>query len=125
MPYRGPNPTRMLNQSRDPFQHAGQTATLRSFVSAWTGNPALGLGGGSGYLSRTITALFREAALIQAETPSIGGLIASNAVQMTTRERVTRNDAIVWRGVVHRLESDPVREHIFGAWVAQIKRVEP
>jgi hypothetical protein len=123
--YRGFNPTRAFNQTRDIFQGAGQTATLKTFVSAWTGNPALGLGGGSGYQSRTITALFREAALIQAENPTVGGLVASNMVQMTTKERVTRNDQIVWRGVVHRLDSDPVREGIWGAWVAQIKRVEP
>lgn len=125
MPYRGFNPTRAFNQTRDIFANAGQTATLKTFVSAWTGNAGLGLGGGSGYQSRTITAMFREAALIQAETPSIGGLIASNTVQMTTRERVTRNDQIIWRGIVHRLESDPVREGVPGAWVAQIKRSEP
>ncbi|HLU09912.1 MAG TPA: hypothetical protein VK003_09620 [Oceanobacillus sp.] len=123
--YRGFNPTRALNQTRDIFQGAGQTATLKIFVSAWTGNAALGLGGGSGYQSRVITALFKDAALIQAENPSVGGLVASNMVQMTTKERVTRSDQIVWRGIVHRLDSDPVKEPIFGAWVSLIKRSEP
>ena len=124
MPYRGPNTTRMLNQSRDQFQHAGQTATLRIFVSGWTGTPALGLGGGSGYQNRTITALFREQ-LIQAEMQGAGGLVAAAQIKMTCREKVTRNDQIVWNGIDYRVDSDPVFERIFGAYVSEIKRSEP
>lgn len=125
MPYRGFDPSRAHHQTRNVFQYAGQTATLRTFVSGWTGNAALGLGGGSAYQSRTITALFRENALVQGETQGLGGLIAMAKIQMTTREKVTRNDQLEWRGVDYRIESDPIREPIHGAWVSEIKRVEP
>lgn len=124
MPYRGPNPLRMFRQSVDIFQHDGQTATWKSFLGSSTGNPALGLGGSAIYRTQTITALFAPLPK-EGESQSIGGLIAGAEFAVTTREKVQRNDMLVFRGVSYRIESDPMPEKLSNSWVSYVKRATP
>ena len=58
MAYRNPNRTRIGRQSDTIFQYGGQTATLRSYISASAGVSVAGFGSTLYYRERTITALF-------------------------------------------------------------------
>lgn len=123
MAYRNPDRTRIGQQSDTIFQHAGQTATWRAFVSASAGVGVAGFGSTPYYRERTITALF--APLPQnPETQTPAGMLAADQFQVTTREPLTRRDELRWRGVTYRIESDPSPATINGYWVALVKRGE-
>jgi hypothetical protein len=125
MPYRNPDLTRMSLQAANVFQYAGQTATWHQFLTATTGNPIVGIGGSAQYRHQTISALFTSGVLRQGEMQSPGGLIAGVAFQVTTREKLSRNDTLTWRGTEYQVESDPVPSRFANFWVAQLKRAQP
>lgn len=123
MAYRNPNRTRIGQQSDTIFQYGGQTATLRSYISASAGVSVAGFGSTLYYRERTITALFAPLpANPEAQTPA--GMLAADQFQVTTREPIGRRDELRWRGNVYRIESDPSPATLNGFWVALVKRGE-
>lgn len=122
MPYRNPNQPRIQTQAATVFQYAGQTATWRQYVSASTGIMSV-MGGGVvvSYREQAITALFAPLPP-NPEMQSPAGMIAADQFQVTTRERIGRQDELVWRGSTYRLESDPSPATLPGYFVALVKR---
>lgn len=124
--FRGPNRNRINNQRGVIFRDAGQTATLRTFVSATVGDSFAGFGDTLSYNDRVITAMF--GAFVLPGVPEVqqpGGMIANNMMTVTTRERVDRDDILLWQGETWRIESDPVKSVMDGNWQFQIKRSSP
>lgn len=121
MPYRNPDQARIQAQAATIFQYAGQTALWRQYVSASAGVSVVGMGTTLYYREQPITALFAPLpANPEDQTPA--GMIASDMFQVTTTQRVGRQDQLVWRGDVYRLESDPTPAPLPGMWVSQVKR---
>lgn len=123
MPYRNPDRTRIGQQSDTIFQHAGQTATWRAYVSASAGVSVAGFGSTPYYREQTITGLFAPLpSNPEVQTPA--GMIAADMLQVTTRERLSRRDELRWRGAAYRIESDPSPATLNGFWVSLVKRGE-
>lgn len=122
--YSRPDKHRMNNQAERIYQFAGSTATWRAYVSASAGVPEAGIGDTFYYRQQTITGQFG----VMLNLPKIGenvaapGLIAAGQFQMVTRERVGRQDEIIYNSATYRVESDPVPAQLVGWWVTQIKR---
>lgn len=123
MPYRNPDRTRIGQQSDTIFQHAGQTATWRAYVSASAGVGVAGMGSTPYYREQAITALFAPLpANPEMQTPA--GMLVADQFQVTTREPMDRRDQLRWRGSTYRIESDPTPATINGFWVSLVKRGE-
>lgn len=121
MSYRGPQPGRiMAGQREDIFRHAGQTATWMQYISASADNPALGLGDAPQYREQLITALLGKVENGEMQTPA--GMIAAGQILCVTRERIDRDDALVWRGETYRVESDPAPGRIAQTWITILQR---
>lgn len=125
MPYRGGWFTqRRQRQRNDVFLYAGQTATLRQWVSATTGVPAAGIGGMDYYAERTVTGIFggnMQKAAVN-DNQAVGGMIAAGEFWVTLREAPTRKDTLIWKGEAYRIESDPVPSTSDGCWQVHVKR---
>lgn len=119
-----PDKHRMNIQGEQIFKYAGVTATWRQFISASAGVPEAGIGDMQYYRLSTITGQFG----VMLNPPKVGeqvaapGLIAAGQFQMVTRERVGRQDEIIYNSALYRVESDPVPAQLVGWWVTQIKR---
>ncbi len=116
---------RRLNQNAERiYQYAGVTATWRQYVSASAGIPEAGIGDGQYYRTQTITGQFGN--ILGApriyEAVAAPGLIAAGMLQMVSRERIGRQDEIIYNSAYYRVESDPVPAPLAGWWVTQIKR---
>jgi hypothetical protein len=121
--YRTPQTDRISRQTRDTiFRHAGQTATWRQYISASAGTPVAGLGDESRYREQTITALFGHLEQPESQTPA--GTIITAAVTAVTREQLSRNDELIWRGIEFRIESDPAPAKIAGTFVSILRRAD-
>jgi len=121
--YRGPNPARMQTQVADILRQVGQTAVWRQYASASDGVDAVGLGETRHYREQTITALFYQGYTTnvrERQTPA--GLLAAGEFAASTRERLARDDELIWRGVTYRVESDPMPGRVAGLWVAVLAR---
>lgn len=122
--YSRPNQKRMGQQAERIYQYAGVTATWRQYVSASAGIPEAGIGDGQYYRTQTITGQFG----VMLSPPKIGegngaaGQIAAGLFQMVSRERIGRQDEIIYNSAYYRVESDPVPAPLAGWWVTQIKR---
>ena len=119
-----PDRNRINVQAEQIFQYAGNTATLRTYVSASAGVPEAGLGDAAYYAQRTITAQFGSNINPprNMENVAAAGLIAAGMFQMVSRERVGRQDEIIWQGSTYRADSDPVPSVLPGWWVTILKR---
>ena len=126
MGYRGPQAARMHGQTETIFQHAGQTVTWRQYISASGGVGAAGFGLAASFRESTITAVlgrgFRLPDLLEGQRAV--GQIPAGEFYVTCRERLGRQDELLWRGEVYRVESEPVPSVLPGLWVAQVKRGE-
>lgn len=122
MAYRGVQAGRVAMNLVDVLRQAGQTATWRQFVSASDGIAYAGLGDVRHYREQIITALFYQNYQRQPERQTPAGMVAEGAFAVTTRERLGRNDELVWRGVTYRVESDPTPGALAGAWMTTVKR---
>lgn len=116
-----PDRNRINVQAEQIFQYAGNTATLRTFVSAVTGVPDAGIGSAVYYAQRTITAQFMSLPSLP-ENVGGAGLIAAGQFQMVSREKVGRQDELLWRTSTYRIDSDPVPSNLPGWWVTILKR---
>lgn len=122
--YSRPDKRRLNVNAERIYQYAGVTATWRAYVSASAGVPEAGIGDVQYYATRTITGQFG----VMLSPPKIGesvgavGQIAAGMFQMVSRERIGRQDEIIYNSALYRVESDPVPAPLAGWWVTQIKR---
>lgn len=119
-----PNRCRQNTQTRDNIlQYAGQTATWRQWVSASTGNPMAGFGAIQYYRQQTITALF-NAGMVGTNTQQqfAGGQFPSGMLQMTTREKMSNLDEILYNGFRYRVDTDGQPSVMNGFYMTMIKR---
>ncbi len=119
--YSRPDKRRMNNEAERIFQAAGQTATWKCFLSAVAGIPEAGIGDSAFYNNRLITAQFRALPTFM-ENVAAPGLIAAGQTQMVSRERIGRQDEILWQGSTYRVESDPAPAPLVGWWACMLKR---
>lgn len=122
-----PDPKRLNANAERIYLNAGNTATWQQFVSAVDGNPVAGLGSAVYYREQTLTAHFGMGMAggglpTLMENIAAPGQIAAGMVPMTSREKIGRQDQIVWRGTTYRVESDPIPAHIVGWWITMLKR---
>ena len=121
MPYRGPDPARIqAQQSQNQFAFAGETVVWKTYVSASAGTPAAGIGASAAYAYRTITALFGPVTQPEVQTPA--GMFAAGMFACTTREKLGRNDELVWKSSGYRIDSDPTYSRLSSAWTCIVKR---
>lgn len=120
--YRGPQPQRIAaQQASDVYRYGGYPVTWRDYVgTAAAPNEAAGLGKRPLYAEHTITALFGP--IEQPETQTMAGVFAAASILMTTRERVQRQDQIVWRGITYSVDADPAPDPLTSAWNTVINR---
>lgn len=122
--YSRPDKRRLNQNAENVFRYAGVTATWRQYISSSAGVPEAGIGDQFYYRQSTITGQFG----VMLNLPKIGeavaapGLIANGMFQMVTRERIGRQDEIIYNSAYYRVEADPVPDELAGWWVTQIKR---
>ncbi len=61
--------------------------------------------------------------VLQNQTPA--GMIAAGETFITTQHRIDKNDEIVHRGAVYRVDSEPQFVVMTSAWAAVLKRGNP
>ena len=96
---------------------AGETATLRAWVSAADGAPHFGVQVSDYYANRLITALFASdifGAPRPFERDRPGGQAQEARVQVTTDRPLNARDELIWRGTAYRVAGDAVPQHIGG-----------
>lgn len=112
-----PDPTRIARNAQTVFSGAGETALLKSFVSASAGAPLFGVGDQNRFTERIITALFASN-LFGSPRPSErdwpGGLIQNADLMMTTEFSIDARDEIVWRNTAYRIVGAAMPENIGG-----------
>jgi hypothetical protein len=123
MPYRGPHAERIGTQSEAIFTHAGQTVTWRRFVSASGTANAAGFGAVPQFREQTVLALIGP--VKQPEAPGAAGTMVSGELFAVLRERPSRRDELVWRGIHYRVESDPAPASLAGTYTMTLKRSDP
>jgi hypothetical protein len=124
MAYRGVQAARIRQNAGDILSQAGYTATWRQYVSASEGIAYAGLGETQHYREQTITALLYQSYQRQPEGQRAVGMLAAGEFAASTRERLGRQDELVWRGTTYRVESDPQPSHVAGLWMVTVKRGE-
>src|SRR3990167_9525778 len=103
--------------ARVVFGGAGETATLRTFVSAGAGAAQFGVNPASFYAETVITALFASdifGAPRPQERDRAGGQAQEARLMGTTDRPVAARDEIIWRGTAYRVQGDPVPQHLGG-----------
>lgn len=99
------------------FGGAGETATLRSYVSAGDAAAHFGINAPPFYVETTITALFASdifGAPRPQERDRAGGQAQEARLMVTTDRPVSSRDEIIWRGTAYRVQGDPVPQHLGG-----------
>lgn len=126
MAYRGPNTQRIQNQMQaNQFQHAGQTATWRQYISASAGVDVAGFGSTPFYREQLITALFKSTVgftLTQPEFQTPAGMTLDADFLVVTRQKLSRQDELRWQGTAWRIESDSQPSRIDCAYLNVLKR---
>lgn len=112
-----------LNDHQRPA--VGQTVTWKHYISASAGIPEAGYDGSAFYRQSQITAFFRgvmgaPSTLRQLQTPA--GMLPYGTTLIVTREKLDKNDEIIWRGDAFRVESEATPAMMSSAWMAELKR---
>lgn len=106
-------------QQRSIAAFVGETATLRTYVTASAGQPQYGIGNEPVYAERVVTGLFRP--MTQEEVQAAGGqFIAGDIVATLVDATLGTSDEVVWHGVPYRVESDPLPQPIVGSSAQRI-----
>ena len=96
---------------------AGETATVRQYVSGTTGTPKFGVATTFNYVERTVTGLFAST-LFGAPRPNerdLAGGQAQNADMLfTTESALGAQDEIIWRGTAYRVAGATMPEVLGG-----------
>lgn len=125
MPYRGPQTGRIpLQVEQNIIEHAGQALTWRQFVSAVSGSTLAGFGATRYYRESTITGVLGRAPIqfIVTEGQTPGGAVAQGRFLVTTREKLARDDELVWQGDTYRVESEAIPARMSNMWTVEVKR---
>lgn len=130
MSYRNPNQKRMNGQTHHMMQFAGQTATWRQHISASAGVSVAGFGSANYYREQTITAFFGGGGMmpgggvvnanLQRQTPM--GQLEAGQIRITTQQRFSKYDEIIWNGVRYRVDTDSQPSPLNGFWMSIISR---
>lgn len=112
-----PDFERIKRNANVVFAGAGETALLRTFVSASAGSPQYGVGDSFNYTETIVTAMF-AAALFGAPRPTEqawpGGQTQMADLMMTTDRAIGARDEVVWRGTAYRIAGEAMPEHLGG-----------
>lgn len=112
-----PDFERIRRNAQTVFSGNGETATLRTYVSASAGAPKYGVGEQFNYAETIITAMFASN-LFGAPRPSErdwpGGQTQNADLMMTTDRAIDARDEIVWRGTAYRVAGAAMPETIGG-----------
>lgn len=112
-----PDVERLRRNAATVFSGNGETATLRTYVSASAGAPQFGVAHGLTYNERIITAMFASN-IFGAPRPNErawpAGLTQNAELMMTTEWPVDARDEVVWRGTAYRVAGAAMPETIGG-----------
>lgn len=122
--YIDPSKRRMNAQTRDHhFQFAGQTANWLAYVSAVTGNRMMGYPDTLYYRESVITGMFYYGLVrANAQQQYAGGTYPEGAVMMTTRERLSDNDEVIYNGARYRVDANSQPSEMNGYWMTLLRR---
>lgn len=109
---RRPDFERIRREAANVFAGAGQTALLRTFVTASAGNPRFGIADSLVYSSAIITALF--AMVNHSEQDRAGGQTPQGTPMMSTDRLIRPRDEVIWLGTAYRAAGAPMPETIGG-----------
>lgn len=121
MTYRGMQGGHLRHGVDDILRQVGHTAIWRQYISASDGIAYAGMGETQHYREQIVTALLYRSYTLQPEGRRAVGAIAEGDFMVSTRERLGRQDELIWRGVTYRVESDPQPNNI-GLWTARLER---
>ena len=105
------------------FAGAGETATLRAYVSGVSGTPRYGVGDTQAYMAHTITGLFGFANA--PESLQAGGLTVANQLYISTETAIGPRDELDWRGTAYRVDGAPMPMNLGGrlGWRSPLRLV--
>ena len=86
------------------MERAGQTATLRQYVSASSNAAEYGLQTGNAYVQRTITGIFEPLTVREVNTP--GGQFQFGDTRVVTYLPLSKQDELTWQGQRWQVASD-------------------
>src|SRR3990167_3111833 len=111
------DPARIHSNALAVIANAGETATVRQYISGTTGTPKFGAATTFNYIERTVTGLFAST-LFGAPRPNerdLAGGQAQNADMLfTTLSALGAQDEIVWRGSAHGRAGAAMPENLGG-----------
>ena len=99
------------------FGGAGETAVLRTFVSAGAGAPQFGVNSPDYYAATLVTAMFASdifGAPRPFERDRPGGQAQEARLQVTLDRPINARDEIIWRGTAYRVAGDSIPQHVGG-----------
>jgi len=112
-----PDPARIQRNALDVIGNAGETATVRQYISGTTGTPKYGAATTFNYIERVVTGLFAST-LFGAPRPNerdLAGGQAQNADMLfTTTSALGAQDEIIWRGTAYRVAGATMPENLGG-----------
>lgn len=121
-----PDVERIRRNAQAVFGGAGETATLRTYVSATTGAAKFGAASTLHYAETIITGLFASNILgaprpIEMQWP--GGLTQAAELMVTTDRAIGAQDELVWRGSAYRAAGAAMPETLGGRamWRSPLK----
>lgn len=131
MPYRNPHQPRTHVQSlQNMLKYAGQTATLRRYVSASAGVADAGLGDSYYYATFTITGIFgggggqigggQLVANLMMDRPA--GMIPAGMLRVVTERPLQADDELTWNNEKYRVDTDSQRSPINNMWMSILVR---
>ena len=107
-----PDADRIRRNAAVVFAGAGETATLRAYVSAGAGTPQYGVAGQFYYTTLLITGLFHRISPAESDQP--GGQTQAAQFGVTTDRQVGARDEVIWNGTAYRLDGNPTPAHLGG-----------
>lgn len=125
MPYRGPQSARMTQQVEQTIiEYAGLPLLWRQFISASSGVSLAGFSPTRYFRESVITGVLGRApiqfAVVEGQTP--GGALAQGRFNVTTREKLGREDELIWDGDVYRVEGEAIPARMSNMWTVEVKR---
>lgn len=120
-------------QSMDNMlKYAGQTATLRRYISASAGVADAGLGDTYYYSETVITGVFGGGGgmigggqlIANLMTQRAGGTIPAGSLRVVTETPLAANDEITWNGERYHVDTDSQRSPLNNMWMSILNRGE-
>lgn len=123
MSYINPNKSRMNAQmTNNIMRFAGQTAVWRAYVSASAGNPMAGYPDRLYYREQTITGMFSPLVPANVQQQYEAGTFPAGDVSLTSKERMTSRDEVVYNGERYRVDTDSQPSVMNGYYMSVLRR---